>query len=202
MEFVDYAVLVIFCGLGLVILAAFIASRKSKDEKPEKFIEKKNENPPVDTEINQDIDCQKGAGIAVDIIKEFEGFKANEYLDLAGIRTIGWGTTNFDKNIKKVTKQEAEAYLNRDISIILNDLRKIIKVPLNHNQWAALISFVYNVGITAFKHSTLLKLINAQKNIYEIETEFMKWKHVGKKVVEGLVNRRRKEFLLFSKKAL
>ena len=64
------------------------------------------------------------------------------------------------------------------------------------NQWAALISFTYNIGITRFRCSTLLKKLNAKDRKGAV-AEFMRWVHVGKKRLPGLVKRREAERDLF-----
>ena len=80
--------------------------------------------------------------------------------------------------------------------IILKDylqLQHLVKFPLNEYQWIALLSFVYNIGITRFSRSTLLSKINKQAGKDEITKEFKKWVYANGQVVKGLQNRRNKE---------
>ena len=78
-------------------------------------------------------------------------------------------------------------------------IKKFIKVKLNDNQIASILSFVYNVGIGAFKKSTLLKKINENVEIEEIKKEFMKWIYANGEILDGLKTRRKKEFELYIK---
>jgi lysozyme len=69
----------------------------------------------------------------------------------------------------------------------------MVKKPLTQNQFNALVSFAYNVGTGAFSTSTLLKKVNANPNDLTIRNEFARWTRANGKIVNGLVNRRKKE---------
>ena len=135
----------------------------------------------------------------VDLIKQFEGLKLNAYKCPAGIWTIGWGHTGKDvfKGLK-INEKEAQIFLLNDLKIHSNYIEKLTKVPLNQNQFDALVSFEYNIGYSAFKNSTLLKLLN-QKKYNLAADEFDKWIYANKKKLNGLINRRKKEKELFLK---
>lgn len=139
----------------------------------------------------------------LDLIKEFEGFSSKPYLCPAGLPTIGYGNT-FYPNGKRVTledssitKKEATQILEnvaqRDFGITIN---KLVIVPLNQNQYDALVSFVYNIGVEAFSKSTLLNKLN-KGDYLEASKEFKKWNKMGGKVLAGLTKRREKEKILF-----
>jgi lysozyme len=141
---------------------------------------------------------------AISIIKEFEGLRLKAYLCSAGVATIGFGTTRYpnDWSVElgdECTEQEAEEYLFFDVTVFSTQIEPLIKVKLTDNQFAALLSLCYNIGITAFKKSTLLKLLNAGE-IEKASAEFDKWNKAGGKVIKGLVNRRAKERELFNTK--
>lgn len=135
---------------------------------------------------------------AVELIKEFEGFRSKAYLCPAGVWTIGYGTTRDVKKGDTCTKEQGEAWLVDDI---IHErfpvIDKAIKVPLSVNQICALISFVYNVGNGAFAKSTLVKMINAKASKAETAAEFHKWNKGGGRVLAGLVRRRKAEAALF-----
>lgn len=135
----------------------------------------------------------------VDLIKQFEGLKLNAYKCPAGIWTIGWGHTGKDvfKGLK-INEKEAQIFLLNDLKIHASYIEKLTKVPLNQNQFDALVSFEYNIGYSAFKNSTLLKLLN-QKKYNLAADEFDKWIYANKKKLNGLINRRKKEKELFLK---
>ncbi len=141
----------------------------------------------------------------IDLIKTFEGFKSVPYLDVAGIPTIGYGTTKYP-NGQSVTladlainEVQATEYLQWYVDICNNQLTKLIKVELLQCQLDALVSFAYNIGITSFRESTLLKTINNNPNDYiNIQAQFMRWVYVKKRTIIGLINRRKAEYKLYA----
>ena len=130
------------------------------------------------------------------------------------IWTVGWGhvivdplTRKFLKSTKdqkralelypSMTEQEAEMLLKRDLTAFSSGVAKVLKVKLTENQFSALVSFSYNVGITNFNKSTLLKLINVNPSNSQIKNEFLKWNKGGGKVLNGLTRRRTAEAELY-----
>ena len=98
-----------------------------------------------------------------------------------------------------ITKEKAEQLLNLDVEKFEKAVISLVKVPIKQNQFDALISFCYNVGIGNFQSSTLLKLLNEKKYTAAGE-QFGRWVYVDKKVSQGLVNRRNAEAELFNRK--
>lgn len=136
---------------------------------------------------------QKG----INLIKNFEGCRLTAYKCPANILTIGYGHTGSDVHTgQKITQEEAEKLLRQDLIVHCNNVSKLVKVPLNQNQFDALVSFEYNVGYGAFMNSTLLKLLN-QKKYKEASEQFGRWKFAGGKILAGLVKRREAEKQLF-----
>lgn len=138
------------------------------------------------------------------IIREFEGFKANAYLDTGGVWTIGYGTIKYPNGIRvkkgdTCTQGQAETWLKNDCLWVDACLDKYIKVNVSQNQFDALSSFVYNVGESQFSKSTLLALLN-QKNYAGTANQFDRWVYDNGKLIKGLANRRAKEKALFLKK--
>ncbi|WP_139412835.1 lysozyme [Bartonella mastomydis] len=139
------------------------------------------------------------------LIKQWEGLRLKAYEDSGGIWTIGYGHTSaagapsVHKGMQ-ITEKEAEEILRRDLKDCEAAVEKAVTVPLSDEQFAALVSFSYNVGITAFRKSTLLKKLNNGE--YEaVPTELQKWTRVGGKRIQGLVNRRAAEAGLWAKGA-
>jgi len=97
---------------------------------------------------------------AAELIKGFEGFSPKAYLCPAGVPTIGYGHTGNVRPEDTVTQTEADALLEKDLEKFEAGVRKLVKVPLNDNQFAALVSFAYNVGLGNLGTSTLLKQLN------------------------------------------
>ena len=76
-------------------------------------------------------------------------------------------------------------------------VKPLIKSAVNENQFSALVSFAYNVGVGALSKSTLLKKVNANHEDISIATEFAKWNKAGGKVLKGLESRRAAESALY-----
>ena len=134
----------------------------------------------------------KTSNYAIESIKQFEGCKLIAYKCPAGIWTIGYGHTKNVTSGMKITQVEADNFIKSDILPIEMFLNKL-KINLKQGQYDALIDFMFNLGISKFTNSTLYKLIKAGSSDEEICNEFMKWVHVGKKTLPGLVKRRKWE---------
>lgn len=130
-----------------------------------------------------------------------EAFRSVAYKDIAGIWTIGYGSTRVKgipvKEGDKITEADAVNETRAFVSEVVATINKLVKVPLTQNQFDALVSFIYNVGITAFTNSTLLKLLNLREYLQAAD-QFLRWTFAGGKYSAGLYNRRvqeRKQFL-------
>lgn len=125
------------------------------------------------------------------------------YRDTACIWTIGYGHTSNAGNplVKKgmcITQKQAEEILCEDLKQFERAVSQAVRVSLTDCQFAALVSFCYNVGTKAFCNSTLLKKLN--KGDYEaVPAELQKWNKVGGKVLQGLANRRAAEAGLWAR---
>jgi lysozyme len=97
----------------------------------------------------------------------------------------------------KITDEEVLEIFKKDIEKIRISMNKIIKVPINKNQQLALLSLRYNIG-SAFDNSTLLRELNAG-NYTGAASRFAEWRLSEGNINRGLVNRREKERVLFSK---
>ena len=143
----------------------------------------------------------------LDIIKEFESFRAKAYLCPSGIPTIGYGSTYYPDG-KKVTLQDKEISEQKAFEILEHiankdfgsNINKVVKVLLNQNQFDALVSFAYNLGNENLQQSTLLKKVN-QNDFIGASFEFEKWNKSSGKVLNGLVKRRLAEKELFLKQS-
>ena len=134
-------------------------------------------------------------------LKQWEGLKTKAYKDAGGVWTIGYGHTATAGEPKPragmvITPAEAERILLKDLVQYEAAIENNVKVKLTDNQFAALVSFVYNIPLASFKKSTLLKKLNAG-NYDAVPTELMKWTKAGGKKLQGLVNRRRAEGYLW-----
>jgi lysozyme len=142
---------------------------------------------------------QKG----LDLIKKFEGFSAKPYLCPAGVPTIGYGATYYTNGTKvtmndaPISEEWAEQLLSNMVHTYEKAVTSLVIPHISQNQFDALTSFAYNVGVTNFRKSTLLRLINKNPDNPEIANQFMKWVRGGGKVINGLIKRRQIESKLY-----
>ena len=133
----------------------------------------------------------------IKLIKNFEGCRLEAYKCPAGIWTVGYGHTGSTVHQGlKISQSEADSLLKTDLIIHCNNVSKLVKVPLNQNQFDALVSLEYNIGYGNFSRSTLLKLLNT-KNYEGAVEQFAVWRLGGGKILPGLVRRRKAEKDLF-----
>lgn len=137
----------------------------------------------------------------INLIKQFEGFGPKPYKCPAGYPTIGYGHVIKKNEIfKQLSEEQATQLLQKDLKEYEDGVDNLVKVKLTQNQFDALVSLVYNIGMTAFSKSTLLKLLNS--NDYEnASKEILKWNKITvrgkKKISSGLSKRRQSEYSLF-----
>lgn len=133
----------------------------------------------------------------LDLIKSFEGLELKAYKDSVGVLTIGYGSTGSHVTVGKViTKQEADDLLKQDVVRFEKGVSDLVKVSLNQNQFDALVSFAFNLGLSNLKSSTLLKKLNASDYV-GASKEFERWNKAAGKVLNGLTRRRIAERDLF-----
>lgn len=137
----------------------------------------------------------------IDLICNFEGLRLKAYDDGVGVWTIGFGTTKYPNGIRvkkgdTCTLDQAKAYMQNDLKSFEQTVNNTVKVPLNQNQFDALVSLAYNIGASAFSQSTLVKKLNAN-DFRGAAGQFDVWVNAGGKRMQGLVNRRAKEKALF-----
>ena len=138
---------------------------------------------------------QKG----LNLIKQFEGLRLTAYRCSAGVLTIGYGHTGNDVTAgMTITQAQAEELLKNDVKKFEIGVSALTtNIPLTQNQYDALVSFAYNVGLGAFQNSTLLKKLRENPTDKAIAAEFAKWNKAGGAVVAGLTNRRAQESQLY-----
>ena len=134
----------------------------------------------------------------LDIIKEFEGCELTAYICPSGIYTIGYGHTGDVLPGTIITQAEADALLRKDIEKFEKGVNNYTNVPLNQSQFDALVSFSFNVGLGAYRDSTLLRLLNGAD--YEgAAGQFGRWVNGSNGPLPGLVRRRDAEEKLYRK---
>ncbi|WP_256013099.1 glycoside hydrolase family protein [Desertivirga xinjiangensis] len=134
------------------------------------------------------------------LIKE-EGLVKRPYLDSVGIPTIGIGCTYYEDG-RKVKMTDPAITTERAISLFKNMLRtyeravySVTRDDINHNQFDAMASLTYNIGVNGYKGSTVVKLVNQDPNDLRIKAAFEMWKNAGGKPI--LLGRRKREAALY-----
>ena len=156
----------------------------------------------------------------VDLVKKYEGLgtvnpqtgNAMPYLDPVSIWTIGWGhAISYQGQFLRgeagraqvqalypsgLSMDQAQALLSSDLMNTGRDVSSVVTVSLNDNEFGALTSFTFNLGIGNLRSSTLLKKLNANDRAGAAD-QFSRWVMAGGKPLPGLVQRRAAERALF-----
>ena len=138
----------------------------------------------------------KATNTAIELIKSFEQLRLNSYRCPAGVWTIGYGHTDGVNHGMLITEKTADAFLRQDIRNAEHCVNQM-GVDLTQGQFDALVSFVFNIGVQAFRISTLRRLIMSNPDDLEIADEFRRWVYAGNKKLPGLIKRREKEIELY-----
>jgi GH24 family phage-related lysozyme (muramidase) len=156
----------------------------------------------------------------LELVKEFEGLHSRvfqsgsrlgqlvpngdvtAYFDPVGVPTIGWGNidsvTATDVDVKVITLLDAENLLRADLKGAEDAVSDLITVPLNNNEFSALVSFTFNLGAGTLQDSTLRRRLNGgDARVSIANDEFRKFVLAGGGVLLGLVRRRQAERDLF-----
>ena len=132
----------------------------------------------------------------IELIKHFEGCELEAYKCPAGVWTIGYGHIKGVHEGMKITEHQAEEMLKSELHEYEGYINDYVTVPLNQNQFDAMVSWVYNLGGGNLRASTLLKVLNAGE--YDgVPAQMLRWNKAGGKVLEGLTRRRQAEADLF-----
>jgi lysozyme len=141
-----------------------------------------------------------------ELIKTFEGLSLKPYLCSAKVPTIGYGNTFYTNGVKvtmsdaPITQEKANEMLKVIADSFALKVSKIVPSGLTQNQFNALVSFAFNLGVQALTNSTLLRLVKINTNDGNIAKEFLRWNKAGGKVVDGLTKRRIKESSVYFSK--
>ena len=138
------------------------------------------------------------------LIKEFEGWSSTPYICPAGKPTIGWGLTFYADGKSVTMKDPPLTRIQGDIlleKIFMQVFHRHIPTNVNQNQFDALSSLIWNIGVTNFNKSTLRMKVKNNPEDKSIRDEFMKWNKARKGtklvVLDGLTRRRKKEADLY-----
>lgn len=132
----------------------------------------------------------------INFLIQEEGERLKAYKCAAGVWTIGIGHTGADvKEGMIITKEKSRELLKSDLSRFEKAVNTYIKVPLEQHQFDALVSLTFNIGVGNFSKSTLVKKINVNASMEEIEFQFKQWKLARGKPI--LLSRRKREAELY-----
>lgn len=149
----------------------------------------------------------------LELIKRWEGLVLYAYDDfdtarppkrimpgdkVRGTLTIGYGHTRGVHHGQEITEAQAVDLLRQDLAAAEAAVSRLVTVPLNDNQFAALVSFCFNAGEAALAGSTLLKKLN-RGDYAAVPAELNRWVHSKGKRLQGLVNRRAQEAALWGR---
>jgi lysozyme len=132
----------------------------------------------------------------LEVLKDFEDLRLVAYDDGGGVWTLGYGHTEGVKPGDSCSEEQAEEWLRQDLEPAEREVNGSVKVPLTQSMYDALVIFVFNVGVKAFRDSQLLSLLN-QKEYFKVPEQLCRWRYDGGKPVRGLMIRRLREALLF-----
>lgn len=136
----------------------------------------------------------------IKLITAFEGCELKSYQDAVDVWTIGYGHTKGVRPGMTITQAQAEQLLQEDLEEFEAAVEDAVSIDLNSNQFAALVSFCFNLGAGSLFDSTLLRVLNAG-DVHAAANEFPRWNKAGKQVLLGLTRRRLAERALFLGKA-
>lgn len=137
----------------------------------------------------------------VELVKHFEGLRTTAYQDSVGVWTIGYGHTSMAGPPRvyqgmTITAAEAETILKQDLDVFEQGVASALTIITNEDQFSAMVSFAFNVGLGAFRTSTLLRKHNAG-DVAGAADEFPRWIYAGGQILPGLERRRKAERALY-----
>lgn len=139
--------------------------------------------------------------LGLNLIKSSEGLRLQVYLDAVKKPTVGYGhllTQQDNLHLgDSITSEQADALLRFDLTRTEEGVEQLVTIDITDNQFSALVSFAFNLGLHSLKTSTLLRKLNNSDDINEVAEEFLKWDFAGGHRLVGLTIRRRKEKELF-----
>jgi len=134
----------------------------------------------------------------VDLVIHFEGYSSAPYKCSAGVWTIGYGTTRYPNGVRvrandtPCTRDQAFSWLDHELTVCESAVIRYTDVYLNDIQRAALASFAYNLGVGAFRASTLRRRINSG-DWDDVPYQINRWNKASGRILRGLVRRRKAE---------
>ncbi len=130
--------------------------------------------------------------LCLPVVAQFEGLRLKSYLDPVGIPTICWGETEGVEMGQIRSREECDNMLSARLGYFSLQVKNLVTYPMTESQHAAYTSLTYNIGVNAFKKSSVLRLANEGKKAASCDF-MLKYVYAGKKKLNGLVKRRQAE---------
>ena len=131
----------------------------------------------------------RASSTLIENIKKFEACVLTAYQDAKGVWTIGYGHTEGVKKGDKITLYQAEQFLRVDLQKF-EAIADKCRMLTTQGRYDAVLDFIYNCGPKNFNDSTLKKYIEGNRNVWEIQEQFLRWVNSGGRKLGGLVTRR------------
>lgn len=132
-------------------------------------------------------------------IKARESCRLTPYLDVAGVLTVGWGHVLLPNEPRSpISQAQADNLFDIDIAPREYAVNRFVTVEITQWMFDCCVSFTFNAGESAFERSTFLRYINASM-FADAAVELLTWRMAGGQYVEGLLNRRAHEVLVFAR---
>lgn len=138
----------------------------------------------------------------LDLIRAFEGFRAEPYLDAVGVPTIGYGSTYYPGGQRvrltdpPISEPEARRLMQATLAEFEDGISAALQVDVTQSQFDALVCWAFNVGVSAAQNSTLMRKLNSGDYLGAAD-QFLRWNKAGGQVLRGLTRRREAERALF-----
>lgn len=138
----------------------------------------------------------------LDLIRAFEGFRADPYLDAVGVPTIGYGSTYYPDGQRvrltdpPISEPEARRLMQATLAEFEDGIADALQVEVTQSQFDALVCWAFNIGVSAAQNSTLMKKLNSG-DYFGAADQFLRWNKAGGVVLRGLSRRREAERELF-----
>jgi len=180
-------------AFSLLTCACSNASKKpsSKTNHHHNTVKQNTSNRSAANQLRTNTQC-------INIIKKSEGVRYKAYKGPAGHWLIGYGHKAGVQPGMTITAEQAAKYLRADLKHFEQAITRVVKTPINRNEFSAMVCLSYNIGSGNFSRSTVLKELN-KGNRKAAADAFLMWNKVNKKVNSHLVKRRKEERALFLK---
>ena len=132
----------------------------------------------------------------VSLIKKFEGCELKAYRCAANVLTIGYGSTKNVQEGDEISQDHADHLLEVELEEYEGYVNQAVTVPINEDQFSALVAWTYNLGPSNLNASSMLRVLNEGK-YDEVPHQMQRWNKANGEILEGLVRRRKAESLLF-----